>query len=44
MSKDGFEEGRPAPVGRYRVHRESARTRPLKVLCGDNIELTSGRV
>ena len=36
MSKDGLEEGRSAPVGRYRVHRESARTRAVKVLYGDD--------
>lgn len=36
MSDDKFEEGRPAPTGRYRVHRESARTRAVKVLYGDD--------
>lgn len=36
MSEDVFEEGRPAPTGRYRVHRESARTRAVKVLYGDD--------
>ncbi len=36
MSEDVFEEGRPAPAGRYRVHREPARNRAVKVLYAED--------
>ena len=36
MGEDVFDEGRPAPAGRYRVHREPARDRAVKVLYAED--------